>query len=130
MLRMEILRYKREHEEAVIQAIKADPAWDLFTNERSVDNYKKGLRESITYVCYDDGIFCGYLRALLDAGFAVYISELFVVPECRNRTIGRTLIAKIKMDFRRLTVYALSDEDAYYEKLGYRKVGSVFEIHA
>ena len=43
--------------------------------------------------------------------------------------IGRSLVAQVKMDFDRLSVYALSDEDAYYEKLGYRKVGSVFEIH-
>jgi hypothetical protein len=27
-----------------------------------------------------------------------------------------------------LAVYALSDEDAYYDKLGYRSVGSVYEI--
>lgn len=126
---MEIFRYKREHEDAVISAIKENPNWGIFTNEKAIDNYKKSLCESITYVCYENGAFGGYLRALLDDGFAIYISELFVVPEMRNRKIGRTLIAKIKIDFRHLTVYALSDEDAYYEKLGYRKVGSVFEIY-
>ena len=123
---MEIFRYKREHEDAVISAIKEEPSWDIFTNEKAIDNYKKSLCTSITYVCYENGVFRGYLRALLDDGFAIYISELFVVPEWRNRTIGRTLIAKVKMDFRHLTVYALSDEDAYYEKLGYRRVGSVY----
>lgn len=127
---MEIFRYKREHEDAVLSAIKEDPSWDIFTNEKAIDNYKKSLCESITYVCYDNGAFGGYLRALLDDGFAIYISELFVVPALRNRAIGRTLIAKVKMDFRHLTVYALSDEDAYYEKLGYRRIGSVFEIHS
>ena len=126
---MEIFRYKREHEDAVISAIKEEPSWDIFTNEKAIDNYKKSLCTSITYVCYENGVFRGYLRALLDDGFAIYISELFVVPEWRNRTIGRTLIAKVQMDFRHLTVYALSDEDAYYEKLGYRRVGSVYEIH-
>lgn len=126
---MEIFRYKREHENAVISAINEDPIWDIFTNERAIDNYKKSLRESITYVCYANESFGGYLRALLDDGFAIYISELFVVPEWRNKTIGRTLIAKVKMDFQHLNVYALSDEDAYYEKLGHRKIGSVFEIH-
>ena len=126
---MEIFRYKREHEDAVISAIKEEPSWDIFTNEKAIDNYKKSLCTSITYVCYENGVFGGYLRALLDDGFAIYISELFVVPEWRNRTIGRTLIAKVQMDFRHLTVYALSDEDAYYEKLGYRRVGSVYEIH-
>ncbi|MCO6411489.1 MAG: GNAT family N-acetyltransferase [Thiogranum sp.] len=126
---MEIFRYTREHEDAVISAIKADPGWDMFTNEKAIGNYKKSLCESITYVCYENDAFGGYLRALLDDGFAVYISELFVVPEWRNRAIGARLIARVKTEFRHLTVYALSDEDAYYEKLGYGKVGSVFEIH-
>ena len=126
---IEIFRYKREHEDAVISAIKEDPGWAMFTNEKAIDNYKKRLRESITYVCYENGAFGGYLRALMDDGFAIYVSEIFVVPERRNRTIGRTLIAKVKEDFRNLTVYALSDEDAYYEKLGYERIGSVYEIH-
>ncbi|MES9938059.1 MAG: GNAT family N-acetyltransferase [Sedimenticola sp.] len=126
---MEITRYKREHEAAVLEAIKEDPDWDMFTNEGAIDKYRKSLLESITYVCYEGEIFSGYLRALLDDGFAVYISELFVVPEMRNRKIGRSLISKLKSDYSDLTVYALSDEDAYYEKLGYKKAGSVFEIH-
>jgi GNAT superfamily N-acetyltransferase len=126
---MEIIRYKREHEDAVLSAIKKDPDWEIFTNEKAIDNYRKNLCESITYVCYDNGAFGGYLRALLDDGFAIYISELFVVPEWRSRAIGRKLIAKVKMDFRHLTVYALSDEDTYYEKLGHKRIGSVFEIH-
>ena len=125
---MEIFRYKREHEDVVLSAIKEEPSWDIFTNEKAIDNYKKSLCASITYVCYENGELGGYLRALLDDGFGIYISELFVVPEWRNRTIGRMLIAKVKMDFEHLTVYALSDEDAYYEKLGYRNAGSVFEI--
>ena len=126
---MKIFRYKRDHEDAVIAAIKDDPNWDIFTSDDAIDKYKKSLIESITYVCYHNENFCGYLRALLDDGFAIYISELYVVPEWRNRMIGRSLVAQVKMDFDRLSVYALSDEDAYYEKLGYRKVGSVFEIH-
>jgi GNAT superfamily N-acetyltransferase len=125
---MEILRYKREHEKAVISAITKDPDWDMFTNESSVANYKKRLLESVTYVCSESGAFCGYVRSLLDDGFAVYISELFVVSEWRNRKIGRALVERVKKDFGNLTVYALSDEDAYYEKLGYKNVGSVFEI--
>lgn len=125
---MEIFRYQREHENALISAIKKDPSWNTFTNEKAIDNYKKRLCESITYVCYENGVLGGYLRALLDDGFAIYISELFVVPEWRNRAIGRMLIAEVKMDYKHLIVYALSDEDAYYEKLGHRKVGSVFEV--
>ena len=125
---MEILQYKREHEDAVISAIKEDPDWDMFTEEQFISSYKKRLFESITYVCFENDVFCGYVRAFLDDYFAVYISELFVVPEWRNRTIGRSLMTRIKMDYRHLAVYVLSDEDAYYEKLEYRNIGSVFEI--
>ena len=127
---MEIIRYRFDHEDAVFSAIKKDADWALFTNDEAMDNYRKSLKESITYVCYENGEFCGYLRALLDDRFAVYICELYVLPECRNRTIGRSLIAHVKEAFHPLTVYALSDEDAYYEKLGFTRIGSVFEVTA
>jgi hypothetical protein len=47
----------------------------------------------------------------------------------RNRKIGRTLISRLKNDFSNLSVYAVSDEDVYYEKIGYMKAGSVYEIN-
>jgi ribosomal protein S18 acetylase RimI-like enzyme len=125
---MAILRYKPEHQDALISSIGEDPDWKAFVSQRSVDKYKKSLRESLTYVCYEKGVFVGYLRALHDDDFSIYISELFVVPEWRNRTIGRTLLAQVKKEFPDLNIYVLSDEDAYYEKLGYGKVGSVFEV--
>lgn len=127
---MEILKYKLEHEEAVLSAIKEDPNWDIFTNDGAVGNYRKSLSTSITYVCYNRDNFCGYLRAFLDDGFAIYISELYVTPQWRNRSIGKLLLSRVKIDFHCLTVYALSDEDSYYEKIGYKKIGSVFEIHS
>ena len=65
---------------------------------------------------------------MLDDGFAVYISELYVIPKWRNQRIGQSLLERVKSDFSKLTVYALSDEDAYYVKKGYIKVGSVFEL--
>ena len=125
---MKISRYRTEHEEDVLSAIKADPDWDIFTNDAAIDHYKKALKDGVACVCYSNGDFCGYLRALLDDGFAVYISELFVVPKHRNQSIGRTLLAQAKTDFSNLAVYTLSDEDAYYEKIGYKKIGSVFEL--
>lgn len=125
---MKILRCTPEHVEDILAAIKKEPDWEIFTSEATIDRYRSRLNESLTYVCYDDKAFCGYMRAILDNGFAVYISELYVVPEWRNRGVGRSLTAQVKVDHGRLPVYVLSDEDVYYEKLGYRKVGSVFEV--
>lgn len=124
---MEIYRYKKEHEDAVLSAISKDPNWSIFTNNKAVDNYKKRLGESVTYVCLENDEICGYVRAILDDAFAVYVSELFVVPEYRGRNIGRTLLAWLEKEYEKLSVYVLSDEDAYYEKLGYRKIGSVLQ---
>jgi N-acetylglutamate synthase-like GNAT family acetyltransferase len=53
---------------------------------------------------------------------------LYVKPKWRNRIIGQSLLERIKADFPKLAIYAISDEDAYYEKKGYKKIGSVFEL--
>jgi GNAT superfamily N-acetyltransferase len=126
--KMEISRYKPEHEHTVLAAIDKDPDWDIFTDFESTERYKKLLSSSVTYVCHEGNEYCGYVRALLDDDFAVYISELYVVPKYRSRKIGRSMLERVKSDFPSLTVYALSDEDAYYEKIGYKKIGSVFEL--
>ena len=125
---MKISTYKPEYEQKILAAISQDPDWDIFTNENTINSYKAALKNSVTYICHQDDELLGYARAILDEDTAVYISELFVVPEWRNQTIGRSLIERIKVDFTELTVYALSDEDAYYEKIGYEKIGSVFLI--
>jgi ribosomal protein S18 acetylase RimI-like enzyme len=125
---MRITKYKAEHEEAVLSAIRNDPNWEIFTSDDAIETYRDSLKKSVTYVCHDHNEFCGYVRALLDEGFAIYISELYVIPRCRNRKIGRLLLEQVKADFSTLTFYALSDEDAYYENMGYKKIGSVFEL--
>ena len=125
---MQISKYEIENENDILSAINKDPDWDLFTRPDAIDIYRNSLKNSITYVCYSDNVFCGYVRALLDAGFAIYISELYVVQEWRNQKVGQSLLEQVKNDFSNLTVYALSDEDAYYERKGYKKIGSVFEL--
>ena len=118
---MEVSKYNPRHEIDVLKAISKDPNWDMFTNDDSIDIYRKSLRKSVTYVCYTNNEFCGYIRALLDDGFAVYISELYVIPKWRNYKIGETLLKRVNIDYSNLTVYALSDEDTRYQKKGNKK---------
>ena len=125
---MKISKYNSGYEDVVLSAISEDPDWAIFSNEAAIDYYRKALANGITYVCLNNDEFCGYVRAILDPGFAVYISELYVIPEWRNHTIGQSLLERVKLDHTDLTVYALSDEDAYYLKKGYTKIGSVFEL--
>ena len=122
-------QYSQDNLSDVFIAIGEDPDWEFIIGSQSKrDKYAESLQNSATYVCYCNGKFCGYIRAIVDKGMALYISELFVKPEFRNQKIGQRLIEKVKEDNAFLTVYALSDEDRYYEKKEYKKIGSVFEI--
>lgn len=125
---MEILKYSVENENDVLLAIGSDPDWAFLITPDKKEIYKTSLMNGVSYVCYSNNEFCGYVRAIQDIGFALYISELFVIPKWRNQKVGQLLIEQFKIDFPNLTIYALSDEDAYYIKKGYKKIGSVFEI--
>ena len=124
-----VKRCTSEHFNDILYAIGEYPEWEfLICSEPKRNDYVDRLEKSATFVCYSGKTFCGYIRAIIDGGLAVYISELFVKPEFRNRKIGQKLIEQVKADNGSVTVYALSDEDRFYEKKGYKKIGSVFEI--
>lgn len=123
-----IYTYSETDETDILNTLKQDRNWDILTNDETIEKYKKALKSGVTYVARRNAVFCGFIRAISDEGIALYISELYVKEEYRNSGIGHALIERIKRDFQPVTVYALSDEDAYYAKHGYRRIGSVFEI--
>lgn len=125
---MKIAKYSVENEDDVLSAIGTDPDWVFLIHGDKRDMYKKSLLHGVSYVCYSNNEFCGYVRAIHDTGFSLYISELFVTPKWRNQKIGQLLLEQFKHDFPELTIYVFSDEDAYYVKKGYKRIGSVFEL--
>ena len=119
--------YDKRHESELIALLKAEPDWNSFTSEDTLDVFKHALLNSETLICKCHGSICGYLRALFD-GFGIYVSELYVAPLYRNKGKGKELLNKIKQQHPNQDVYILSDEDRYYEKLGCKRVGSVFRL--
>ena len=122
-----IFRYDETYESELIALLKKEPEWDSFTGAGKIDVFKGALLSSQTYVCKSRSEVCGYLRALAD-GFGIYVSELYVAPAFRNNGYGRELLKELKQDHPDQIVYILSDEDLYYEKLGCKRVGSVFQL--
>ena len=120
-----ILKYQKEHELELIALLEKEPDWSSFVSAQAVDTFKEALLDSETFLCEDEDNICGYLRALVD-GFGVYLCELYVAPQYRGNGYGSELLAKVKQEHPNQDVYVLSDEDVYYEKLGYQRVGSVF----
>ena len=122
-----IFKYDKTYESGLITLLKKEPDWNSFTRTGAVEVFKGALLSSQTYICKSQSEVCGYLRALVD-GFGIYVSELYVAPAFRNNGYGKELLKALKQDHLDQAVYVLSDEDLYYEKLGCKRVGSVFQL--
>lgn len=122
-----ILKYTKEHEFGLLALLEQEPDWNSFLANDAIDSFKRALLESETYVIESQGDICGYVRALLD-GFGVYVSELYVAPSYRGNSYGAALLKNVKQANPDHDVYVFSDEDRYYDKLGCKRVGSVFRV--
>jgi len=126
---MKIRKYKKEDENNVMGIIKKEgEEWESYSGLDVQDKYKKALQNSITYVAHVGDELCGYSRSLDDNGFFIYVCDLLVTPKFRGKNIGRELMECIYKDYPDKIIYVMSDVDKYYEKQGYRKEGSVFEV--
>ena len=102
--------------------------WIDYHGPAGRSKYIKALESSITYVVYDENLVCAYARCREDDGFGVYIYDLLVRKTHRGKQIGKTLMERVFKDFPNQPIYVMSDVDPYYEKLGYRREGSIFEV--
>ncbi len=122
---MEIRLYTQSDETKLFELLSEEEWTDYCTDSFG---YKKALLASLTYVAYEDDVLCGYVRGRNDDGFGVYVYDLLVKKAYRGRSFGRMLLEKVCTDHPQDTVYVMSDVDGYYEKQGYQRVGSVFEV--
>jgi ribosomal protein S18 acetylase RimI-like enzyme len=128
---MEIRRYSKADDDQLFDMMREEgPDWECYYGEASIEKYRKALASSASYVAYEDGMLCGYVRCRDDDGIIVYVYDLLVKRSCRGRSIGQKLMEKICADFQGQTVYVMSGVDEYYEKLGYPKEGSIYRIPA
>ena len=126
---MEIKRYGKADEAQLFEML-ADEGydWSDYHGPSGKSKYIKALESSITYIAYDKTTACGYVRCREDDGFGVYVYDLLVKKPYRGRQLGKSLMERVCQDFPGQTVYVMSDVDTYYEKLGYRREGSIFVV--
>ncbi|MGI6686444.1 MAG: GNAT family N-acetyltransferase [Bacillota bacterium] len=128
---MEIRKYSKADETLLFDLlIDEGDDWIDYHGPVGRSKYIKALESSITYVVYDENLLCGYARCREDDGFGVYIYDLLVRKTHRGKQIGKTLMERVLKDFPNQAIYVMSDVDPYYEKLGYRREGSIFEVKA
>lgn len=125
---MRIRKYNKTTDEAaVMQMIADEDGWD-YANADMYENYTQALEMSITYIAIIDEQVCGYSRSIDDCGFYIYVCDLLVKPEFRGNGIGKKLMEYIYGDYPTYTIYVMSGVDEYYEKTGYKREGSIYEV--
>ena len=125
---MQIRRYNKIiDEEKLIKMIEDEEGWD-YAEKGTVEKYKIALGSSVTYVAYDGDVLCGFSRSLDDYGFYIYVCDLLVVQASRGKGIGSKLMEYLYRDYPSHVVYVMSDVDDYYEKIHYKRIGSIFEV--
>ncbi len=127
---MKIRAYQKEKDEdQLMRMIEAEgDEWADYTNDIGSEKYKSALENSITYVAYSESRLCGYSRSINDNGFYIYVCDLLVEPKSRGNNIGRQLMEYIYNDYPDHQIFVMSDVDEYYEKLGYKREGTLFEV--
>jgi ribosomal protein S18 acetylase RimI-like enzyme len=125
---MQIRKYNKITDEGkLMKMIEDEEGWD-YANETLAEKYKVALETSITYVAFQEDVLCGYSRSLNDFDEYIYVCDLLVMPAYRGKEIGRKLLECIHQDYPNQDVYVMSDEDGYYEKVDYKRIGSIFEV--
>ena len=102
--------------------------WADYWGEAGCELYAQKLLEGFVLVAYDKGELCGYVSARDDHGFEVVVYDLLVRPFYRGKCIGRALLDGVVAAFPGKGIYVMSDADGYYEKQGYQKAGTLFEV--
>lgn len=125
---MIIRRYSKALDETMVMKMIEDEDGWTYADASTADKYRLALDNSITYVAYVDDVLCGYSRSINDCGFYIYVCDLLVNPKFRGKGIGRKLMEIIYTDYPEYVVYVMSDVDGYYQKVGYSRVGSIFEV--
>lgn len=126
---MEIRKFELKDENALMLMIENEgDEWVSYWSKENQEKYRRSLRNSITYIAIEGNDVCGYVRALDDMGFCIYVCDLLVTGKHRGKSIGKQLMEQLTIDNPDQTVYVMSDVDDYYQKLGYTRIGSVFEV--
>ena len=124
---VEIKPYAALYEAKFFQFLRQQgPEWSCYYDEKHKDNYRLCLQKSIAYVLFFNNQIIGYIRAIEDPHFYIYICDLLVDIEHRGHGYGKMLMTYIQSLYPLMDTFVMSDVDPYYIKQGYEREGSIF----
>lgn len=87
--------------------------------------HKKAFENSYTVVfIFDRDKLIGFGRAISDGVYQAGIYDVAVIPEYQGKGIGKIIVERILKTIPQCNVilYAAPGKDAFYEKLGFRRM--------
>ncbi len=126
---IKIRPYRKRQDVKLLELLLSEgEEWAEYSAPDKRDLYFLNCEKSLTYLLYEDDEVIGYVRALEDYSYCIYICDLLVRHDKRGHQYGKMLMDHVRSEFPHLTVYVMSDVDPYYQKQGYEKIGSIFEV--
>lgn len=114
---------------AITKLIKSEGQdWKDYFEGTKREKYWRSLTDSITLVKVHQDEIIGYLRAIDDHGYDLYVCDLLVHQDYRGHGYGNELLSHLVSLYPNRDLYVMSDVDPYYEQLGYEKIGSIFQV--
>jgi ribosomal protein S18 acetylase RimI-like enzyme len=85
------------------------------------------------YTCfvYNDGALVGAGRAVADGIDCSYLCDIAIHPDFQGRGLGRDIVVKLKelsAGHKKIILYANPGKEAFYEKLGFRRMLTAMAI--
>lgn len=111
---IEIREYQEQKDYVHILNSCKNEHWEKFYTSKK-DIYTQALKNSITYVAYEEDSYCGYIRCITDGVFTIYCCEIIVDDEYKRKGIGRLLIEKVRTEYPTCCMDVLSDNDEFYQ---------------
>jgi len=104
--------------------------WADYWRGENRDKYTKTLLECTKFLCFDQAELVGFIRVREDGPVSVFIMDLLVDKNHREKGYGSALLNHAKEYFPGKDVYVLGASEVYdfYEKLGYTEEGKVYKL--
>jgi len=126
---IKIRKYEASDEKVLFDLIEGEGSdWSEYCVSPGRKRYRRAIEKSETFLLFDNDVLCGYIRPKNDDGFGVYVYDLLVSKSHRGRQYGRMLLEHVFDLYQGSKAYVMSDVDEYYQKLGYERIGSIYEI--
>ena len=126
---MIIRKYTNTDADGVMKIIELEgEEWRDYSAPENQAKFKKALENCIVYVAVVDHEIVGFSRSIKDNDLWIVVGDLLVNPKFRGQGIGKMLLDVIKNDYPTLNAYVMSDNDVYYSKQDYKRVGSIFKV--